>query len=413
MAGLGTGQLVWGLLSDRFGRRPIVLGGMCLYVVAALVCGMTRSFEALLAWRFVQGAGTCRSGDRPRRPGCWCRPRWTSSSPRAPLRHGPPYATATAAIAAKHPRSRTSFRRSRTPDAWSSGRASRTRRALTGGAAARRRDRRRRATRSSLRRTPPATCTARSARAGSLPSTRRPRRTRRPRSRCRRSGGRNRTRVRIRDGARASRSRVHAGLDLAGVGRRQESKSGMGSHVPVAAPHAAFLAVRAPGRTRRSSCMRRPRPATHRSRRPRGTCRERRLPVRRPTPAVTGGVRPATLRGHRRARPASFPTRPVGARVGQGGHVPAPQAPASHAAAAKATRRGGEGVSARSGTSPRLLHGGSEEASFDVSSASHCEALEPDPAALANEGSPLPRKRTVLPREENLERSRFAAVVTA
>ena len=51
MAGLGTGQLVWGLLSDRFGRRPIVLGGMCLYVVAALVCGMTRSFEALLAWR--------------------------------------------------------------------------------------------------------------------------------------------------------------------------------------------------------------------------------------------------------------------------------------------------------------------------------------------------------------------------
>ena len=55
MAGLGTGQLVWGLLSDRFGRRPIVLGGMALYVVAALVCGLTRSFEALLAWRFVHG----------------------------------------------------------------------------------------------------------------------------------------------------------------------------------------------------------------------------------------------------------------------------------------------------------------------------------------------------------------------
>ncbi len=55
MAGLGTGQLVWGLLSDRFGRRPIVLGGMCLYVVAALVCGLTRSFEGLLAWRFVHG----------------------------------------------------------------------------------------------------------------------------------------------------------------------------------------------------------------------------------------------------------------------------------------------------------------------------------------------------------------------
>ncbi len=32
MAGLGTGQLVWGLMSDRFGRRPIVLGGLGLYV---------------------------------------------------------------------------------------------------------------------------------------------------------------------------------------------------------------------------------------------------------------------------------------------------------------------------------------------------------------------------------------------
>jgi DHA1 family bicyclomycin/chloramphenicol resistance-like MFS transporter len=55
MAGLGTGQLFWGVLSDRFGRRPIVLGGMALYIVAALVCGLTRSFEALLAWRFVHG----------------------------------------------------------------------------------------------------------------------------------------------------------------------------------------------------------------------------------------------------------------------------------------------------------------------------------------------------------------------
>jgi DHA1 family bicyclomycin/chloramphenicol resistance-like MFS transporter len=55
MAGLGTGQLVWGVLSDRFGRRPILLGGMALYFVAALVCGLTRSFEALLAWRFVHG----------------------------------------------------------------------------------------------------------------------------------------------------------------------------------------------------------------------------------------------------------------------------------------------------------------------------------------------------------------------
>jgi DHA1 family bicyclomycin/chloramphenicol resistance-like MFS transporter len=55
MSGLGMGQLFWGLLSDRFGRRPMLLSGLALYVVAALLCGLTDSFEALLAWRFVHG----------------------------------------------------------------------------------------------------------------------------------------------------------------------------------------------------------------------------------------------------------------------------------------------------------------------------------------------------------------------
>jgi len=55
MAGLGAGQLLWGMLSDRFGRRPVLLGGLCLYVVAALLCGFTGSFAALLGWRFMHG----------------------------------------------------------------------------------------------------------------------------------------------------------------------------------------------------------------------------------------------------------------------------------------------------------------------------------------------------------------------
>ena len=60
MTGLGAGQLVWGMLSDRFGRRPILLGGLSLYVLAALVCGFTGSFTALLGWRFVHGlAAAC------------------------------------------------------------------------------------------------------------------------------------------------------------------------------------------------------------------------------------------------------------------------------------------------------------------------------------------------------------------
>jgi DHA1 family bicyclomycin/chloramphenicol resistance-like MFS transporter len=55
MAGLGCGQLCWGLVSDRFGRRPILIGGLSLYVVAALLAGLAGSFPALLAWRFVHG----------------------------------------------------------------------------------------------------------------------------------------------------------------------------------------------------------------------------------------------------------------------------------------------------------------------------------------------------------------------
>src|SRR5580704_15557754 len=55
MAGLGCGQLFWGLMSDRFGRRPILLGGLGLYVLAALLCGLAGGFHTLLAWRFVHG----------------------------------------------------------------------------------------------------------------------------------------------------------------------------------------------------------------------------------------------------------------------------------------------------------------------------------------------------------------------
>src|SRR5580698_121336 len=55
MAGLGCGQLFWGLMSDRFGRRPILVGGLGLYVLAALLCGLAGSFTTLLAWRFVHG----------------------------------------------------------------------------------------------------------------------------------------------------------------------------------------------------------------------------------------------------------------------------------------------------------------------------------------------------------------------
>jgi DHA1 family bicyclomycin/chloramphenicol resistance-like MFS transporter len=60
MTGMGCGQLFWGLMSDRFGRRRMLIGGLSLYVIAALICSLAGSFQTLLAWRFVHGlAAAC------------------------------------------------------------------------------------------------------------------------------------------------------------------------------------------------------------------------------------------------------------------------------------------------------------------------------------------------------------------
>jgi DHA1 family bicyclomycin/chloramphenicol resistance-like MFS transporter len=55
IVGVGLGQLFWGLLSDRFGRRPILLVGLTLYVIAAILSGLSSSFTTLLAWRAIHG----------------------------------------------------------------------------------------------------------------------------------------------------------------------------------------------------------------------------------------------------------------------------------------------------------------------------------------------------------------------
>jgi len=52
----GVGQLVCGPLSDRFGRRPVLLAGMALYTAASVFSALCTSIDALVAWRAVQGA---------------------------------------------------------------------------------------------------------------------------------------------------------------------------------------------------------------------------------------------------------------------------------------------------------------------------------------------------------------------
>jgi DHA1 family bicyclomycin/chloramphenicol resistance-like MFS transporter len=52
----GLSQLVWGPLSDRFGRRPILLWGLAAYVLASIASTLAPSMEWLIVARTVQGA---------------------------------------------------------------------------------------------------------------------------------------------------------------------------------------------------------------------------------------------------------------------------------------------------------------------------------------------------------------------
>ena len=55
--GFSVGQFVVGPIADRFGRRPVLLGGPILYLAASVLCVLAPSFETLLVARFLQGLG--------------------------------------------------------------------------------------------------------------------------------------------------------------------------------------------------------------------------------------------------------------------------------------------------------------------------------------------------------------------
>jgi DHA1 family bicyclomycin/chloramphenicol resistance-like MFS transporter len=57
--GFGSAQLISGPLSDRFGRRPLVIGGLILYILATIACGLAPSLGFLMFARFVQAIGCC------------------------------------------------------------------------------------------------------------------------------------------------------------------------------------------------------------------------------------------------------------------------------------------------------------------------------------------------------------------
>lgn len=59
LAGIAAGQLVYGPVSDRFGRRPVLLAGLALFLAGTVLCGLASSLPMLIAGRVVEACGGC------------------------------------------------------------------------------------------------------------------------------------------------------------------------------------------------------------------------------------------------------------------------------------------------------------------------------------------------------------------
>jgi len=61
LLGLATGQLAWGPLADRFGRKPVLLAALVLFFASSAACAVAASLNGVLLLRFVR-AWECRAG---------------------------------------------------------------------------------------------------------------------------------------------------------------------------------------------------------------------------------------------------------------------------------------------------------------------------------------------------------------
>jgi MFS transporter, DHA1 family, multidrug resistance protein len=59
LIGIAAGQLLYGPLLDRFGRKTPLYAGLAVYIAASLGCALTNSVESLIAMRFFQAIGGC------------------------------------------------------------------------------------------------------------------------------------------------------------------------------------------------------------------------------------------------------------------------------------------------------------------------------------------------------------------
>ena len=59
LIGFSLGQLFWGPISDRYGRRSSVAVGLVLFVIGSAGCALAESAHHLIVWRIVQAVGAC------------------------------------------------------------------------------------------------------------------------------------------------------------------------------------------------------------------------------------------------------------------------------------------------------------------------------------------------------------------
>src|SRR5260370_2636034 len=57
LIGFAAGQIVYGPVSDRVGRRPVILAALVLYGVATIVCAVAPTIRRFFAGRFVPALG--------------------------------------------------------------------------------------------------------------------------------------------------------------------------------------------------------------------------------------------------------------------------------------------------------------------------------------------------------------------